>query len=197
MKTDLVPGRLTSTLAIYRILKKNVLATAPNSGVVPLQIQTGAQRSQGIEYDLTAQLTPAWRVIATYAYTDARVTADTTIAVGNRLPLIARNTGSLWTTYDFQEGLLTGFGVGAGLYIVDERAGDINNSFELPGYVRTDAALYYRKQEVFAHTNLVAQLNVQNLLDQNYYIGGFQTRGAAAFAGAPLTFYGSIKLEFN
>ncbi|MCW5799638.1 MAG: Ferrichrome-iron receptor [Nitrospira sp.] len=195
MKADIVPGRLTSTLAVYRILKKNVLATDPSNFL--FQIQTGAQRSQGIEYDLTAQLTPAWKVIATYAYTDARVAADTVIAVGNRLPLIARHTGSFWTTYDFQGGMLSGFGVGAGLYLVGERAGDINNTFELPGYVRTDAALYYRKQDVFSHTNLVAQLNIQNLLDQNYYSGGFQTRGASAFAGAPLTFYGSVKLEFN
>ncbi|MDN5941606.1 MAG: TonB-dependent receptor [Nitrospira sp.] len=194
IKTDIVPGRLTSTLAIYRILKEDALALDPNNPF--FFVQTGAQRSQGVEFDMTAQLMPGWRVIATYAYTDARVTADTTIPVGNRLPLIARHTGSLWSTYDFQEGLFTGFGVGGGLFAVGERAGDINNSFELPGYVRTDAALYYRKQEIFSRTNLIAQLNFINLLNQEYFYGGFGNRSVAGLPGAPLSVFGSVKLEF-
>lgn len=159
-------------------------------------VQTGAQRSQGIEFDLTAQLMPGWKVIATYAYTDARIAADTTVPVGNRLPLVARHTGSFWTTYDFQHGLLKGFGAGVGLFAVGERAGDLDNSFELPGYVRADAALYYRKPEIFPHTNLIAQLNIRNLLDQDYFYSGGQGRASAAFPGAPLTFLGSLKLEF-
>lgn len=195
IKTELIPGRLTSTLAIYRILKKNVLATDPTNFL--FQVQTGAQRSQGVEFDITAKLTDAWKAIATYAYTDARIAADTTFAVGNRLPLISRHIASFWTTYDFQEGPLQGFGAGAGVFIAGERAGDLNNTFELPGYVRADAALYYRKQEVMAKTNLVAQLNFQNLLGQDYFYGGFQTRGAAGFPGAPLSVLGSIKLEFH
>ncbi len=195
IKTEIVPGRLTSTLAFYRILKKDVLAADPTNPL--FFVQTGAQRSQGIEFDLTAQLSAGWKIIATYAYTDARIAADTTVPVGNRLPLIARHTGSLWTTYDFQSDPLRGFGVGAGLFAVGERAGDLANTFELPGYVRTDMALYYRKPEIFTHTNLIAQLNVQNLLDQEYFYSGGQNRASAAFPGAPLTFLGSVKLEFH
>ncbi|SLM50080.1 putative Ferric iron uptake protein [Nitrospira japonica] len=194
VKSVIVPGRLTSTLAVYRIDKTNVLAPDP---VNPLFfIQTGAQRSQGVEFDLTAQLAEGWKVIATYAYTDARVTEDTRAIVGNRLPLVARNTGSFWTTYDFQVAPLKGFGVGAGIFAAGERAGDLANTFELPGYVRTDAALYYRKPEIFPHTNLIAQLNAQNLLNQDYFYSGGQSRAMAGFPGAPLTFLGSIKLEF-
>jgi iron complex outermembrane receptor protein len=194
IKTDIVPGRLTSTLAFYRIVKEDVLAPDPTNPL--FFVQTGGQRSQGVEFDVTAQLAEGWRVIATYAYTDARITEDTRPIVGNRLPLVARHTGSLWTTYDFQTDLLKGFGVGAGLFGVGERAGDLNNSFELPGYIRTDAALYYRKPEIFPHTNLIAQLNVLNLLDQEYFYSGGQSRAMAGFPGAPLTLLGSIKLEF-
>lgn len=194
IKTEIVPGRLSSTLAVYRIDKRDVPVIDPSN--LFLRLQTGGQRSQGVELDLAAQLLPGWKVIATYAYTDARVTADTVIQVGNRLPLIARHTGSFWSTYDFQGGLLQGFGVGGGVFAVGERAGDINGSFELPGYVRADAALYYRKQEVMPRTNLIAQLNFQNLLNQEYFYGGFQTRGSAALPGAPLSVFGSVKLEF-
>ncbi len=194
IKTDIVPGRLTSTLAIYRILKKNALATNPANPF--LQIQTGAQQSQGIEYDLAAQLLPGWQVIATYAYTDARLAADTDFPIGNRLPNIARHTGSFWTTYEFQEGGLRGLGVGAGIFAVGQRAGDLANTFYLPGYVRADAALYYRKPDLFARTNLIAQLNVQNLLDAQYFAGGGEGRGIAGLPGLPLAFFGSVKLEY-
>jgi len=194
IKTDIVPGRLTSTLAVYRILKEDALAADPDNPF--LFVQTGAQRSQGIEFNLRAQILPGWNLIATYAYTDARVAADTTIPVGNRLPFVPRNSGSIWSTYDFQNGPLQGFGVGGGMFAVGERAGDLNNSFELPGYVRADGALYYRKQNIFNRTNLVAQVNIQNLLNQEYFYGGFGYRGGAAFPGAPISAFGSVKLEF-
>jgi iron complex outermembrane recepter protein len=194
IKTEIVPGRLTSTLAVYRIVKDDVLAPDPSNPL--FFVQTGGQRSQGVEFDVTAQLAAGWKLIATYAYTDARITEDTRPIVGNRLPLVARHTGSFWTTYDFQMPALQGIGVGAGLFAVGERAGDLNNSFELPGYVRTDAALYYRKPKVFSRTNLIAQLNVQNLLNQEYFYSGGQSRASAAFPGAPLTFLASIKMEY-
>ncbi|BCA56596.1 Ferrichrome-iron receptor [Nitrospira sp. KM1] len=194
VKTDVVPGRLTSTLAFYRIVKRNVVTVDPFNPL--LSVQTGEQRSQGIEFDVAAQLLPGWKVIATYAYTDARITSDNFFPVGNRLPLVARHTGSLWSTYDFQAGLLENFGVGGGLFAVGERAGDLNNTFEIPGYVRADAALYYRKPDIFTHTNLIAQLNVQNAFDQPYYTGGAGNRSAGFFPGAPLSFIGSVKLEF-
>ncbi len=194
IKTDIVPGRLTSTVSVYRILKEDALAADPNNPF--FFVQTGAQRSQGVEFDLRARILPGWNIIATYAYTDARVVADTVIPIGNRLPLIARHTGSLWSTYDIQEGPFRGFGIGGGLFAVGERAGDINNSFELPGYVRADAALYYRKQDIFPRTNLIAQINLQNLLNQDYFYGGFGNRAVAGIPGAPISAFGSVKLEF-
>lgn len=124
------------------------------------------------------------------------MTEDTRAIVGNRLPLVARNTGSFWTTYDFQVAPLKGFGIGGGIFAAGERAGDLGNSFDLPGYVRADAALYYRKPEIVPHTNLIAQLNAQNLLNQDYFYSGGQSRASAGFPGAPLTLLGSIKLEF-
>ncbi|WP_447987083.1 TonB-dependent receptor domain-containing protein [Nitrospira sp. Nam74] len=83
IKTDIAPGRLVSTLAIYRLLINNALVTDPTNPTLSLQI--GRQRSQGIEYDLTAQLMSGWKVIASYAYTDARDAEDTTFPIGTRL----------------------------------------------------------------------------------------------------------------
>jgi iron complex outermembrane receptor protein len=68
--------------------------------------------------------------------------------------------------------------------------------FSLPGFVRMDAALYYRKPEVFNKTNLLAAINFTNLLDQRYFSGAQQFR-EIVYTGAPLTVLGSLKLEFN
>ena len=67
--------------------------------------------------------------------------------------------------------------------------------FELPGFVRMDAALYYRKQEVFAKTNLLAAVNFTNLLDQRYFTGAQNFR-EIVYTGARLTVIGSLKFEF-
>ena len=173
------------------------MARAPPDQTSPIfaQIQTGEQRSQGVELDVAAELSPGWSAIATYAYTDARVTADNTFRVGNRMPNVARNAGSLWSRYDFMEGLLKGFGVGLGVFAVGERAGDLANTFELPGYVRLDGALYYRRPEIFAKTNLYAQVNFMNLTNTDYYAGSQASRNFIT-PGAPLSVIGSIKLEF-
>ena len=68
--------------------------------------------------------------------------------------------------------------------------------FELPGFVRMDAALYYRKQEIFGKTNLLAAVNFTNLLDQRYFTGTQDFR-ELVYPGAPLTVLASVKLEFN
>ncbi|MHC5732847.1 MAG: TonB-dependent receptor domain-containing protein, partial [Nostoc sp.] len=92
------------------------------------------------ELDITGEILPGWKVIGSYAYTDAEVTEDIDISVGNKLLGVPENQASLWTTYEIQKGDLKGLGFGLGLFYVGRRAGDADNSFELPDYLRTDAA---------------------------------------------------------
>ena len=58
-----------------------------------------------------------------------------------------------------------------------------------------DAALYYRKQEVFAKTNLLAAVSFTNLLDQRYFTGAQNFR-EIVYTGVRLTVIGSLKFEF-
>jgi len=196
---------LRSTVAVFDITKTNVLtpdvSQGPGSG---FSIATGEQRSKGVEFDIAGRILPGWDIIANYAYIDARVTQDNFFQVGSRLPNASLNQGSVWTTYFFQEGLIKGFGAGIGMYAQGQRNGifqcqnpsDCQQQFQLPGFVRMDAALYYRKPEIFTKTNLLAAINFTNLLDQRYFIGAQNFR-EIIYTGAPLTVLGSIKLEFN
>ncbi len=141
--------------------------------------------------------------LANYAYIDTRVTKDLLFAEGSRAPNSALHQGSLWTTYFFQEGVVKGFGAGIGMYAQGKRNGifqcqdpaNCQAPFELAGYVRMDAALYYRKQEVFNKTNLLAAINFTNLLDHRYFSGAQNFR-EIVYTGAPFTAVGSLRFEF-
>lgn len=78
--------------------KKNVLTTDPDDP--DFSIQTGEQKSRGIELDIAGEILPGWNVIATYAYTDAFVSEDEELPEGDRLQGVPENSASLWTTYE-------------------------------------------------------------------------------------------------
>ncbi|MGD9727844.1 MAG: TonB-dependent siderophore receptor, partial [Nitrospiraceae bacterium] len=202
IKLQAFEDRLRSTIAVFDIRKKNVLTSDPANGFF-FSVATGQQRSKGIEFDIAGKILPGWDIIGNYAYIDARVTQDLLFQVGSRVPNSALHQGSLWTTYFFQEGIVKGFGAGIGMYAQGKRNGifqcqdpaNCQAPFEMAGFVRLDAALYYRKQEAFKKTNLLAAVNFTNLLDQRYFTGAQNFR-EIVYTGAPLTVIGSLKLEF-
>ncbi|GAA6615550.1 TonB-dependent siderophore receptor [Scytonema sp. NUACC26] len=162
VKTDFLSGRLSSTLALYQLTLSNVLTPDPNRPT--FNIQTGEQRSRGIELNVTGEILPGWNVTASYAYTNARVTKDSNLsAIGNRLVNVPENSASLWTAYTFPKGNLQGLGFGLGLFYAGERQGDLRNPFIVPSYLRVDAAVYYRIDRLrFA-------LNLKNLSNVRYF----------------------------
>jgi len=121
VKAELLEGKLLATLAYFDITKRNVATSDPNNPF--FQVTTGAQRSNGIEFDLVGEILPGWNIIANYAYANARVTEDNTIPVGNRLFNAPYNSAGLWTTYQIQEGDLEGLGFGLGFNYVGDRTG--------------------------------------------------------------------------
>lgn len=203
VKFQFFENRLRAKIAAFNIKKKNVLTADPLNGFA-FSVATGEQRSQGIEFDIAGRILPGWDIIATYAYIDTRVTKDLLFLEGSRVPNSALHQGSLWTTYFLQEGPLKGLGAGLGMYAQGKRNGifqctdpaNCQAPFELPGYVRMDAAVYYRRPEVFTRTNLIAALNFTNVLDQRYFTGTQNFR-EIIYTGAPFTVIGSVKLEFN
>ncbi|MEH2071693.1 MAG: TonB-dependent siderophore receptor [Nostoc sp.] len=185
VKADL-NDRLSATLAFYHLTRSNILTEDPvNFG---FSIQTGEQRSRGIEFSIGGEIQPGWNIIAGYAYTDAQITEDNTLPVGNLLANVPENAFNLWTSYEIQRGSLQGFGLGVGFFFVGERQGDLDNSFQLPSYLRTDASIFYKRDR------LRAAINVRNLFNVDYFeAGGF---GRQVFPGAPFTVQGTISWQF-
>ncbi|MEH2088170.1 TonB-dependent receptor [Nostoc sp.] len=187
VRGEFLNGRLTTNLAAYEITKSNIGVTDPDN--LDFFIPVGEQRSLGIELDVTGEILPGWNIIASYAYTDARVTKDDNLQPGNLLDGVPFNSASLWSTYEIQTGDLRGLGFGLGLFYVGERQGDLNNSFQVPSYVRTDASMFYRRD------NWRVGINVNNLFNVDYIEGTGQRRNNID-PGAPLTVRGTLSVEF-
>ena len=198
VKLEPLEGRLFTNLAVFQIKQRNVATFDPSDPTFRFSLPTGERRSQGVELDVGGRLLPGWDVIATYAYIDAEMIAGDTvlgIAAGNTFANVPLHSGSLWTTYTIQSGPLQNLGGGIGFFAAAKRLGDLQNSYEMPGYVRTDAAVYYRKPEVLRRTNLIASLNFRNLLDTQYYEGSRENR-REVYAGVPFTVLGTLRLEY-
>ncbi len=186
VKADL-SDRLAATLAFYELTRTNILIDDPiNEGFF---IQTGEQRSRGIELSIGGEILPGWNIIAGYAYTDAQITEDEDAElVGNQLNNTPENAFNLWTTYEIQTGELQGLGFGLGLFFVGDRPGNLANTFEIPSYVRTDAAIFYNRDR------FRAALNFRNLFDISYF--DFALNPTRLHYGQPFTVQGTISWEF-
>lgn len=194
-KTELFDGRLSSNLAYYHLTKENMLTGVPG---LPYRIPVGEARSQGIEFDLTGELTDYLSLLGTYAYTDAIFTKDNGFAPwgipsrqGNRLPNVPEHSGSLWLTFHPDER----FKIGAGMFAQGQRAGNNNNNtYELPGFVRLDAMVSYNWK--IGGSKLTTQFNVNNLLDKDYFRGSRVQDSTGALPGEPISFIGSLRLDY-
>lgn len=74
------------------------------------------------------------------------------------------------------------------MYFAGDRQGDLGNTFELPSFVRTDAAIYYRSGQ------FRAALNFKNLFDVYYFESAGSTN--AVYPAAPFTVLGTISWQF-
>lgn len=153
-KVDLGP-RLMATGAAYQLDRENTQAPDP---LVPGRVvQTGAQRSKGLELGLSGKVTDRWETVATLAVQSARITRQTAAApAGRRAALTPEFTASLWNKVEVTPRLSVGLGV--------IRQGDmfasISNTVTLPGFTRVDGAVFLRVGEDYR-----LQLNIENLGD--------------------------------
>lgn len=187
IRGEFLDDRLIANLAAFEITKENVAAPDPDNPDFSLAV--GEIRSRGIEFDVAGEILEGWNIIASYAYIDAEVTEASFVPEGNTPDNVADHTASLWTTYEIQSGVMEGLGFGFGLFYVNNRPGDFDNTYELSSYLRTDAALFYRRD------NWRIALNIQNLFDVDYirYSEGFRE---ANTPGEPLSIVGSVSVTF-
>jgi catecholate siderophore receptor len=151
--------RLALSAAAYRLDRTNTRATDPLDPTK--SVQTGAQRSQGIELSAIGSVTSAWEIAAGYSRQEANIVrATASSAAGARVPLVPSRSLSLWNKYSIAKR----FGAGLGVVRQSEVFAAIDNKVTLPSFTRFDGALF-----AGIGFGLRAQLNVENLFDVKYY----------------------------
>lgn len=138
VKSSFWSGRAGATVAVFQLNRTNVATADP--GNPNFYVLTGEQRSRGVEFEATLHPTVGWNVSTAYSYVNAIVLPD-----GPRTINAPKNIFNLWTTYEIPRGVARGLAVGFGGRHYTDQAGDLTDSFQLPGYGLVDASLTYRR----------------------------------------------------
>lgn len=184
-KWDIRPD-LAATAAVYRLERTNV--ATPNPANLADSILVDGQIAEGVELGISGQLTDAWSVMGGYAYQRGEITTTqplTPLVEGAGLAQLPRHTFSLWNRFDLDDT----WGVGLGVIHRDEMYAAAGNTVTLPDFTRVDAALYYT-----ASARLKLQLNVENLLDTEYYASAHSNTNITP--GAPRSVYVGLNFSF-
>lgn len=197
-KSEWLEKRLTVTASVYDLTKEHIPTSDPANPAYLIAI--GRARSRGLEFDVSGKITDAWRILGAYSYIDCVTTEDdnSPSLQGLRFPGVPYHSGSLWTTYDFQDSSLRGLKIGAGvIYRGPELAWEEQPPYtsyqadRIPGYTIVNAMASYGWR--LGATRMRAQLNVNNALDRRYFAA---VNPSQALPGAPLSVIGSIRAEF-
>lgn len=169
-------GKLAASLAVYRLDRDHV-AIPDQTGVTQ---QTGTQRNDGVELEVSAELRRGLRATLAYAWTDAELTEFTqqsffidprtgqvvpvTVDLsGNKAAWVPENLVSLWLSQQ----LPRGWGVAAGGRWVDDQFIAPDNLFAVGDFVMVDAAIW------FGRDPWRFQVNLDNLTDKETYTRAF------------------------
>ncbi|MGF6199017.1 TonB-dependent siderophore receptor [Pseudomonas laurylsulfatiphila] len=163
------PGSNTLlTAAVYDLTQKNVSVTN-NVGNVTVTSQTGEVRVKGLELEAVSDVTENLKVTA--AYTLAKSEVQDGAFKGNRLQLMPNQQASVWGDYTWHNGVLDGFGIGAGARYTGNTYGDEANTWlgKAGAYTVFDAAVHYdlgRLDNSLKGASLA--VNATNLFDKDY-----------------------------
>ncbi|SMO53209.1 TonB-dependent receptor [Gracilimonas mengyeensis] len=168
VKTNLLNGRISTTLSYYDITVSDVVRQDPNRA--NYYVQDGENYSRGFEASVTAAPVDGLNLVAGYSYNDSEVTKTDNANYLGRRPESAgpKNLFNFWASYRVSTGALNGLGVGAGANYIGENK-IMNRAstgvFALPSYTIVNASVFY---DTDAYR---IDFKVDNLTDQEYYKG--------------------------
>lgn len=195
-KTMLLDGKADFNVALFQTSRNNYFITLPGSG--GQATQDGNDRSRGVELSLGVRPIAGFNIIGNGVWMDPEtlsrnvatnaVLGVTRSVYGSRPAGVATHMGSLWSTYQIQDGLARGLMFGFGVTYKGDSYADTLNLLKIPSYVVLDAAVSYRIKKVDL------AVNIKNLTDKTYYTN---PTFAGALPGNPLSAFGSIRFNFN
>ena len=189
--------RVSGTLTFFEIRNRNIVNDLallnPATGFQDIyNLQSGEQRSRGVELDTTATLTDNWQLYLSYSYMDARITEfsgnDATILAQDPstldkagktnyknvlqfhnapLQMSAPHLANLWTRYNFAQDWLRGAYVAGGAnFVYDQTILPNGPSSERQTYTLVNATVGYTWER--NRQRMSVDLTGKNLTDAHY-----------------------------
>ena len=192
-KWDLLDERLNLAVSVYRTENDKQTSIDQITGQT---VQFGKTRVQGVEFDAVGQVTNFWQVKAGVAYMDTKqldqfggTLAAPTVTTGVRWS--PKWSGMVWTSYQLGDFTLGG---GARYMGKQKRAVAGENAATtlmptVPSYEVVDLMGAYKWSK-----NVNLQLNVNNVLDKEYFI--VNNAGNRLLIGQPRSFTLSANFKF-
>jgi iron complex outermembrane receptor protein len=174
-------------VALFDLKRKNALTTDPTN--ILFQTQNG-EVTRGIELEALANITPDFKLVASYTNYELFVSKDLDPALIGTVPTAKpREVASLWMDYTFREGWLDGFGFSGGVRYIGSSFADTANTLTVPSVVLGDLAAHYEWAN-----NWRAAINIANVADTAYVAScGFVT---SCFYGDRRRVTGSISYRW-
>ncbi|WP_457320541.1 TonB-dependent siderophore receptor [Roseateles sp. P5_E11] len=193
VKAELLNGRATATLTAFDLRNRNAvndLAQTDSSGnVVIYNVQSGQQRSRGIEFDATLLPAAGWQIYLAYSRTAARILEysgndaallsrdpatlnaaerinykSAQLLHGARLQMSAPHLFNLWARHDFSGGLY----LAGGAHVVrDQTLLPEGPAAARQSYALIDALAGYAWLD--GGRRMSIELSGKNLLDRHYH----------------------------
>ena len=192
------------TAALFRNERTNYPVSSNDPLIGNLQVNDGRSRVDGVALGASGRIGDSFTIFANYTYLDSEVLQSvsnlcltrplpnpttcplTDVQAGNPLTNTPEHSGSLFATYQFGFGLQVGYG------LTYQGGYNLTNSSAAP-ILQSDDLLTHRLYFNYALENgLSAQLNIQNLTDEEYFTGirnnGWATPGEARSAVFSLSY---------
>jgi iron complex outermembrane receptor protein len=163
IKLDLLSA-LSLTVSAFTLTRDGIVVPDPNDP--PFLMQSGEQRSRGLELDAAWDGGRGLSVLAAYAFIDGEVTRDTAVPVGNELMNTPRHSGRLWGKYAFTPTNVGVWAIAGGVTATGEQQANLANNLAIPSSWVADLGAFWE------HRRLGVQLNVVNLFDKQYVARG-------------------------
>jgi iron complex outermembrane receptor protein len=195
IKADLLQGRVSGTLSFFGLRNSHIvndLAQTNSAGVIVISsVQSGEQRSRGVELDTTIVPVPGWQIYLSYSWMDARIVEFS----GNDAAILAQDPATLdaagranykavyllhdaplqmsaprlangWTRYDFTSGALAGAYIGGGFNAVRHQTLLPDSPSLRQTYTLVNALAGYRWRQ--GRHQLALELMGKNLRGEQY-----------------------------
>ena len=145
------------------------------------------QRTRGIELGISGNITDDWKMFGGYAFQEGKITKSisSSALAGATMAQVPEHTFTLWNRYDITQQ----WGVGLGSIYRSKMYAATDNLVTLPGFLRFDAAVYFKTTE-----NVELQVNVENLFDKKYIASANSNNNITP--GSPAAVNGSINVKF-